>query len=88
MAYLTTNPHNAGIPARRAIAINTGSGDVSMSLSCRALYVGTGGNIVLRLADDTADVTVSNVVGGTVLPLQTAIIRQTGTTAADILALY
>jgi hypothetical protein len=53
----------------------------------RALYVGTGGTITLRLADDSADVVLKNVQGGQVLDVQASYVRATGTTAADIVAL-
>lgn len=53
----------------------------------RALFVGTGGNITLRLADDGADVLLKNVQSGQVLDVQARFVRATGTTAADIVAL-
>lgn len=53
----------------------------------RALFVGTGGNITLRMADDSADVLLKNVAAGAVLDLQARFVRATGTTAADIVAL-
>lgn len=53
----------------------------------RALFVGTGGNITLRGADDAADVVLKNVQSGQVLDVQARFIRASGTTAADIVAL-
>lgn len=53
----------------------------------RSLYVGTGGNIKVTMADGQV-VTFSNVIGGTILPIQTQVIWSTGTTASNILALY
>ena len=53
----------------------------------RSLYIGTGGNIKVTMADGQA-VTFSNVVGGSILPIQTQVIWSTGTTASNILALY
>lgn len=53
----------------------------------RGVYVGTGGNMVAVDLDDNA-VTFSNIVGGTLLPLQVKRVNSTNTTASDIVALY
>jgi hypothetical protein len=53
----------------------------------KALYVGTGGTITMR-GSGAADSMWTNVPSGTVLPFRARYIRATGTTAADILALY
>ena len=53
----------------------------------KALYVGTGGTVVLRGVAGAADVTFRNVGNGAVLDVQPRWVRQTGTTAADIVAL-
>jgi hypothetical protein len=52
-----------------------------------ALYVGTGGNIVLRGVDGTADVTFQNVPAGAVLDVRASHVRATGTTAGAIIGL-
>ncbi|MGF1549199.1 MAG: hypothetical protein ACFBQW_01485 [Sphingomonadaceae bacterium] len=53
----------------------------------KALYVGTGGTIVLRGKGD-ADASFVNVADGTILPVRARFVRATGTTAADIVALF
>jgi hypothetical protein len=53
----------------------------------RSLYVGTGGNVAVTMVDGD-QVTFSNVPSGTMLPIQVIQVRATGTTAADILAMY
>ena len=53
----------------------------------RALYVGTGGNIVATGVDGVS-VTFSNVPSGTLLPIRPKIVKATGTTATNILGLY
>jgi hypothetical protein len=51
------------------------------------LYVGTGGNLhVLTHGGD--DVKFANIVGGSFLPVQVLKVFSTGTTAADIVALW
>ncbi|KQS05154.1 hypothetical protein ASG11_04075 [Sphingomonas sp. Leaf357] len=74
-------------PATRAVAVvphdTNGLSDVP-----KALYVGTGGNITLRGVGGGADVVFRNVAGGSVLPVRAAFVRATGTSAADLIALY
>lgn len=53
----------------------------------RGLYVGTGGNVALNGVDGAA-ATFANVVGGTVLPVQVSLVKSTGTTASNIVAMY
>lgn len=54
----------------------------------KALFVGVGGDLVVRGVNDTADVTFKNVGAGSVLPIRARFVRATGTTAASIVALY
>ncbi len=54
----------------------------------KALFVGTGGTLVLRGLADGADAVWKNVASGSIVPLRARFVRATGTTAADILALY
>lgn len=53
----------------------------------KALYVGTGGTVVLRTASGSADITFKNLANGQILPVRARFVRATGTTAADIVAL-
>lgn len=53
----------------------------------RGLFVGTGGNVSLILADDSTAVLFKNVPAGSVLPLRVKRVRATNTTAADMLGL-
>jgi hypothetical protein len=54
----------------------------------KALFVGTGGNITMRGVNGTADQLWKNVPSGSILPFRGQYVRATGTSAADILALY
>lgn len=68
-------------------AITKGDG-VALPLGpCRALWVGTGGDLSVIAADDTTAVTISNVADGTVVPIRAKHV-QDATTASDIVALY
>ncbi len=54
----------------------------------KGLYVGTGGTIVMRGINGTSDQSWKNVPSGAVLPFRVQYVRATGTSAADILAIY
>lgn len=53
----------------------------------RALYVGQGGDLRLRLASGD-EVTLAAVPGGALLPLRARRVLAAGTTAASIVALW
>lgn len=53
---------------------------------CRAIFVGTGGNVVVKDPWGNA-VTFKNVASGSTLPIRTTIVT-TASTAADMVALW
>lgn len=63
------------------------SNTVPLVATPKALYIGTGGTVVLRTASGAADVTSKNLASGQILPVRAQFVRATGTTAADIVAL-
>lgn len=71
--------------ARAAVAIAVSSADQQLANYSRGVYISTGGNLVVRLVDDTADATFTGLVAGQWYPLCVAIVRKTGTTAAGLL---
>lgn len=73
-------------PARSAFAI-TPSDSAKLAILPKALFVGTGGALAVRLADDTADILFKNVAAGQILDIRADYVRATGTTAADIVGL-
>lgn len=73
-------------PAQNAIAVTPHN--TNAIASARALWVGGAGNITLRTNDDDADVLISGIPAGTILPIRTRYVRATGTTATLIVALY
>lgn len=73
-------------PARQAFAISPHDDD-ELAVLPRAIYVGSGGTIVLRAVDSAADVTLANLASGQVIDIRARFVRATGTTAADLVAL-
>lgn len=74
-------------PATRAVAVVPHDTNALSDIP-KALYVGTGGNIAARGVGGEADVVFRNVAAGSVLPFRAAFVRATGTSAADLIALY
>lgn len=73
-------------PARSCFAIiphNT----VELQILPKAIYVGSGGSLVIRAVDSAQDVTFANVASGTILDVRVSAVRQTGTTASNIIGL-
>ena len=74
-------------PATRAVAVAPHDTNALADIP-KALFVGTGGTITMRGVAGTSDQLWKNVPAGSVLPFRAQYIRATGTSAADILALY
>lgn len=72
-------------PAKNVFAI-TPHATEDLPMATKALYVGTGGDLVLRAIDSSADVVLANVASGSVLPIRVRAIRDTSS-AADIIGL-
>jgi hypothetical protein len=73
-------------PATRAVAVVPHDVD-ALADAPKALFVGTGGNLMLRGIGGGADVLFKNVPDGSVLPFRALHVRATGTSATDIVAL-
>lgn len=74
-------------PATRGVAVAPHDTNALADVP-KALFVGTGGDVVMRGMNDTADVTFKNLASGSVLPFRAKFVRATGTTASAIVALY
>lgn len=68
--------------ARAQTAISYSGGDQILNYAARGVYISTGGTLVCRLVDDTADATFSGLTAGSWYPLAIAIVRQSGSTVA------
>jgi hypothetical protein len=78
---------NVSAPATRAVAVTPHDSNALADIP-KALFVGTGGNITMRGAGGSTDQLWKNVASGSLLPFRASHVRATGTTAADLLALY
>jgi hypothetical protein len=65
----------------------TPSNSTDLSILTRALYVGTGGDLTVTMAEG-GDLTFVGVAGGSMLALRVSRVKATGTTADDIIALW
>lgn len=75
---------NYSDPAQGAGAVTP---DADLPKHCRALYVGTGGDLAV-LMSDASTVTLKAVPAGSLLPIRVRRVLSDGTTASDIVALY
>ena len=55
--------------------------------NARALYIGGAGDVKVKTIAGS-DVTFSNVVEGSIIPIRCKVVYSTGTTATDIVAFY
>lgn len=78
---------NIDAPSGDFVAIAPNDGADLPNGPCRAIYVGTSGDISVIGALDSAPVTFSAVPVG-LYPLRLVRVRSTGTTASNLAALY
>jgi hypothetical protein len=78
-------PVDPDAPASKAFAI-TPNDSTDLTVSTRAVYVGTAGNLSVILTDDSAAVTLTNCAVG-YHPLKCKRVRATGTTATGLVGL-
>lgn len=89
MAAINNNlPSDRTAPARYARAVTTHNTNTLPDGPCRALFIGTGGDVSLVAAADDQVVLFKNLPDGSTLDVAAKVVRTTGTTAADIVALY
>jgi hypothetical protein len=74
-------------PCRSSFSI-TPSDTTELPFVTRAIYVGGSGDLTVRLAGDTAQVTLKAVAVGTMLPIRVRQVYVTGTGATLLVGLY
>jgi hypothetical protein len=72
-------------PSLHAVAVTPS--DVTVLTPTRGLYIGTTGNVTVRMYGSQNNVTFTTVPVG-FMPLQVDQVRATGTTASNIVALW
>ena len=80
-------------PVTEAVAVTPNdSADVvnasGAAETTRGLWVGTGGNLAVRMKGQVTSVTFANVPNGSLLPIRVDRVLNTGTTASGIVALF
>lgn len=73
-------------PAHDAVAVT--KSDSALATACRAVWVGTTGDVALKFPGNSTAVTFKNVPSGTLLPFAASHVMSTNTTASDFVALY
>ncbi len=66
----------------------TPNNDSDLPNTTRALWIGTGGDIVITTKGGTSSVTLESVPDGSMLPIRVSRVHATGTTATGIVALW
>lgn len=77
---------NSDTPAEYAVEVAP-SDSTDLTRTCRALYIGVAGSVVVNMPDG-GTVTFAGLQAGTVLPVRVRRVRATGTTATSIVALF
>lgn len=83
--FANTQP-SLSSPAAAGIAV-TPSDTSALSVPSRALYVGSGGTLAVRMLSGD-DLTFINVASGSFLPVRASHVLSAGTTAGAIVALF
>lgn len=77
---------NPAMPSRAPFAIQPHDSN-PLPFAPKAIYVGVGGAVTLRGIAGAGDVTFANVASGQVLDVRAGWVRQTGTTASQLIGL-
>ena len=75
-------------PVTQAAGVTPSDGSDLPTAPTDALWVGSGGDIVVIFNGDASSVTISGVPTGALLPFAVKRVLSTGTTAGSIVALY
>lgn len=85
MNYPSTQSHDPA-PAEYYVPVTPSDSVVLTAGTCRALYIGTQGDVTVISPVTNAVVTFSAAIG--LLPIRTNQVKLTGTSATNIVALY
>lgn len=83
----STYSNTLASPIVGAEAVDISTTNHTCSETSRAIWVGTGGNLIVDLADSTG-ITFTNVQDGTLLPARVAKVIKTSTTASNMVVVW
>lgn len=73
-------------PAKAAFPIAPNDSQ-PLPVTAKAIYVGSGGDLVMRAVDSGENVRFANVASGSILPIRVTAVLASGTTASDLVGL-
>lgn len=79
-------PTDSVAPAT-SLAVITKSDGTPLSKPTRAIWVGTGGDLVVKAFEDSTAITLKNIPDGSLVPVS-ALYVMAATTAADLVAMF
>ena len=85
--YFQSHARSLTSPPENAVAIRASDAG-TLAVVTRALYVGSAGDLVVRMAGGNAFVTLANVAAGSLLPIRVDRVLATGTSAGSLLGLW
>jgi len=88
MKSTTVAQKNQESPADTSYVVTPADGVEIGAFLPRAIYVGVGGDINMRLEGDEAPVLFKGVQDGSLLPVKARMIYSTSTTATNIVAIF
>lgn len=80
------NSQSAITPSENCFAINPDDNN-ELPFLTKAIYIGSGGDLVMLIGKSQTPVTFRNVLAGSVLDVRVRAVKSTGTTAADLVGL-
>lgn len=88
MANNQNNDSRAMLSPNRDAAIDVSAADHTFTTIPTTLFIGNGGDLVVRLVGSSTDTTYENLPDGSELVRQVSIVRTSGTTATGIIAAW
>lgn len=79
---------NDNLASSKSFAAVTPHNTNELEIVPKGIFVGGAGDVSVIGFDDSAAVVFYSVAAGTVLPIRPKIVKSTGTTATNIVALY
>lgn len=74
-------------PAANAEAVTPHDSN-ELTYYTRGLYIGVTGDVVVAMRGDGSSITFKNAQAGSVIPIRCKIVKSTGTTATNLVAIY